>query len=1515
MSMLNEVGRRKTRSLAVILALALVALSVTILLVASGAQLFFNFQTQRQLVADQQQLIAREAANTVAGFVEERFGELDAAAKVGLRGSASPEERKSVLDNLLGLDIAFRQVALLDLQGQELASASRLSQLATGQLSERLGSDALAQVRQGNRQISPVYIDDVTSEPLVIMTVPVTDIFGDPQSMLLAEINLKFMWDLVDRLQVGETGVAYVVNSQGDLLAFSDVSRVLRGENVKNLSQVSEFISNPDGTDETEADTFKGITGATVTGTYAPLGTPDWAVVIELPIAEAYREVVRGGVIGLIVILVMAILAGLIGAYIARRLAAPLLGLTETATRIASGEMGLRATTMGPSEVVSLAQAFNQMNEQVGTLLETVQARSAELEERGRELEASQRVTFAASERATPDEMLDLVVNLIRDQFDLYHAQVYMVDEAQQVAVLRQSTGYAGRQLLQRKHRIPLEATSLVTRAIHTGEPVLVDDVQADPNFLANPLLPDTRSELVVPLKRENQVIGVLDAQDRTAGRFNPGTIALFQTMTDQVAILFENSELLQRVTDQTEVLSVFTTQLRTAADIARRLGTILDSEQLLQEVVELIQSRFGLYHAHIYLLDAETNVLKLSTGSGEVGRVLRERGHSIPMDAEKSLVARAARAGSTVLVADTALEADFMPNPLLPQTRSELSLPLVVGNTPLGVLDLQDDQAGRFTEAERDTFGTLAGLIATAIQNARLFERQRESERAIQQSEAQQRLILESTPTPTLVTTVDGRILYANPQVGELFGMPLEDFMQRGVASLYYNPADRQEFLRVMEQEGRARNFEIRFKKADGSSIWTLLNTEPITYAGEPAMLNGIYDITERRQAEERVRIFQSLAENAADGITMVDFEGKIFYANRAAYDILGFDFEQQDLMGASLAALADESEREVQAQAIQHIMTEGGSWSGEGQARRKDGSPFDIAVAMFAVLNTAGRPISLAAIFRDVTEGKRAQVALQESEQRLSEALNIAQMGYWTLDIATNTFTFNDQYYKAILNTTAEEVGGYALAAEEFAQRFVVPEDAPLVAENARLAIESPDPDFQIQFESRNLTADGEEVWTTIWTTAERDAEGRTIGMRGVSQVITERKQAEAEIEKRASELQTVAEVSTAASTILEPDRLLGRVVELTKANFGLYHAHIYLIDEADESLVLAAGAGEAGQQMLAQGWQIAVDSATSLVARAFRTRQGVIANDVRAAPDFLPNPLLPDTRSELAVPLIVGEQVLGVLDVQSDQVGHFTQQDVTIQTTLAGQIATAVENARLFQETRQVDRLKSEFLANMSHELRTPLNSIIGYVQLLLMDLEGEIPEDSYEDMKSVETNSQHLLNLINDVLDLARIEAGRMELHMEHIDLPNLLDIVKSNNAGLFIDSPLTFSVEAEPDLPQIYADQIRITQVLNNLISNAFKFTETGGIIMRAYSVDDEICIAIEDTGIGIAEKDLDMVFERFRQVDGSFTRRAEGTGLGLSITRLLVELHGGRLTVQSKLGEGSTFIVHLPVAD
>jgi anti-anti-sigma regulatory factor/HAMP domain-containing protein len=391
---------RTSRSLTATLAIAFLALSVVVLLIASSLEMYFNFQTQREIVASKQQLIAQDAANTVTSFIQERYSVLESAVKLGNPASASQEEQKRVLESLLGLEPAFRQLVLLDSQEQELAKASRLSQAASGQLTDRVGSDLFAQTRQGKRYISPVYIDEVTSEPLVIMAVPATDAFGDFQGTLMAEVNLKFMWDLVDRLEIGETGLAYVVDRQGNLIAFGDIARVLRGENVSHLKEVGEFVNSPSPVDETGAGLSTGINGAAVFGTYVPLGTPDWAVVTELPVVEAYRGVIRGVAISLGVMLAVAMLAGLIGVNMARRLAVPLLNLTETATRIAEGEMDLQAAIEGPTEVASLAGAFNNMTGQLREMLRKEEERAAERERLQQEVIEAQKQ--AIQELSTP---------------------------------------------------------------------------------------------------------------------------------------------------------------------------------------------------------------------------------------------------------------------------------------------------------------------------------------------------------------------------------------------------------------------------------------------------------------------------------------------------------------------------------------------------------------------------------------------------------------------------------------------------------------------------------------------------------------------------------------------------------------------------------------------------------------------------------------------------------------------------------------------------------------------------------------------------------------------------------------------------------------------------------------------------------------------------------------------------------------------------------------------------------
>lgn len=408
----------------------------------------------------------------------------------------------------------------------------------------------------------------------------------------------------------------------------------------------------------------------------------------------------------------------------------------------------------------------------------------------------------------------------------------------------------------------------------------------------------------------------------------------------------------------------------------------------------------------------------------------------------------------------------------------------------------------------------------------------------------------------------------------------------------------------------------------------------------------------------------------------------------------------------------------------------------------------------------------------------------------------------------------------------------------------------------------------------------------------------------------------------EKRASELETVAVISTTASTTLDPDELLQAVVDLTKARFNLYHAHVYLTDESWNTLLLAAGAGEIGRHMVMAGHAIPISAEKSLVARATRERAPLIVNDALAQSDFLPNPYLPDTRSEMAVPMISGDKVVGVFDIQSTVVGNFTQDDANIFTTLALQVAVALQNARLYQEQsatvaqlRELDRLKSSFLANMSHELRTPLNSILGFSDVMLEELDGPLTDNMRVDLGLIYKNGQHLLHLINDVLDMAKIESGKMNLSVEKFNLLEIIEEVTSitstfaseKNLSLFIDSASDREVE-------IKADKIRLRQVMINLVNNAIKFTEKGKISIHVAREENNVLITVKDTGIGIPMELLESIFQEFTQVDTSTTRKAGGTGLGLPISRRLIEMHGGRLWAESSGidGEGSTFYVFLP---
>jgi len=284
-------------------------------------------------------------------------------------------------------------------------------------------------------------------------------------------------------------------------------------------------------------------------------------------------------------------------------------------------------------------------------------------------------------------------------------------------------------------------------------------------------------------------------------------------------------------------------------------------------------------------------------------------------------------------------------------------------------------------------------------------------------------------------------------------------------------------------------------------------------------------------------------------------------------------------------------------------------------------------------------------------------------------------------------------------------------------------------------------------------------------------------------------------------------------------------------------------------------------------------------------------------------------------------MGDQVIGVLDILSTKEDDFDTDDVSVLQTVANQITIALENARTYvtereaaKRLRELDQSKRRFLVNMSHELRTPLTNIIGFSRLMLKGIDGPLGERQREDTQIIYHNGEHLLGLINDLLDISHIEAGLMELQFREVNLADLINSVMATASALVRDKDVELEQKVPSDLPKVHADAARIRQVLLRLLTNAAKFTEQGAITVRAWSADGQVLVSVSDTGAGIPQEDFGRIFEQFEQGSLENGRRPDGAGLGLALSKEFVEMHGGRIWVESEMGVGSRFTFSLPLS-
>jgi signal transduction histidine kinase len=430
--------------------------------------------------------------------------------------------------------------------------------------------------------------------------------------------------------------------------------------------------------------------------------------------------------------------------------------------------------------------------------------------------------------------------------------------------------------------------------------------------------------------------------------------------------------------------------------------------------------------------------------------------------------------------------------------------------------------------------------------------------------------------------------------------------------------------------------------------------------------------------------------------------------------------------------------------------------------------------------------------------------------------------------------------------------------------------------------------------------------------------------------------------QIQRRAIQLATTVEVSQAATSILEPDELLREVVQLVHDSFAYSYVGIYILNDEDGRAVLqeATGGGEKVTTVKANPVPVGDGSAVGQAAltgepcivrwNARWNAQRVGESTGRQSGEAVsqrggnegegPCPYGATLRAEAALPLRMGEQMIGVLDILSTEEEDFDADDVSALQNVANQITIALENARAYAVEREaakrlleLERSKRRFLSNMSHELRTPLTNIIGFSRLMLKGIDGPLTEHMQNDMQIIYNNGQHLLGLINDLLDISHIEAGMMELEFREVNLSDLIHSVMATASALVRDKDIELHQEIAPSLPLVQADASRIRQVLLRLLANAAKFTEQGAITVRSWTAGEQVLVSVSDTGVGIPPEDQERIFQQFEQGSLENVRQLYGTGLGLALSKEFVEMHGGEIRVESRVGEGSTFTFSLPL--
>ena len=1040
----------------------------------------------------------------------------------------------------------------------------------------------------------------------------------------------------------------------------------------------------------------------------------------------------------------------------------------------------------------------------------------------------------------------------------------------------------------------------LECRPIHVHNVLDADAARDYPESAAGYRDAGWRTTLSVPLVREGVAMGAITIRRTDVRPFTAKQIKLLETFADQAVIAIENVRLFKELEARNRDLTEALEQKTATAEILRVISSSPNDLRPVFDTILANAARLCDAHRGALLLfrdGALETAAELGTPASlsEVQKTpYRPKPHS------HSLLARVVVERRPIYMSDLVAGRAYQERDprvvagVEAGSRSMLAVPLLKEDVLVGVITIHRPETGPFSDEHIALLETFADQAVIAIENVRLFQELEQRNAALTEALEQQTAtseilrVISSSPSdvqPVFDAISKSAVALCDAQNGtvirfdgQLIHVAAHDNVSSEMSHIF-----RRSFPRAPNS-----------RSALGRSIMTRTVVHVPDLAG-----NSEYEASD--PSTRTVLAVPMLKDGSAIGaIGVARVVAKPFTDNQIALlqtfaDQAVIAIENARLLHELQAKNADLTESLEQQTATSEIL------------RVISSSPTHIQPVLDALAESAARLCRSVDCNIFLLDGDRLVLRARYG------ATHAEAVGGFAIPLVRGTVggrTVLERRTVHVVDLLAEtdEFPQAQQNARRFGFRTML--SVPLIREGAALGV------IQLRRTEVNPFTDRQaELLKTF-------ADQAVIAIENV-RLFNELEARTTQLTRSVDELTALGEISRALSSTLDLETVLTTIATRASQLAGTDSVSVYEYDEATESFHWRATAN-LDEEVAAVARRTPISRGVGAQGRMAVTRAPVQIPDI-AATDAYQGPLrdvllLTGTRAVLAVPLLRDDRLVGGLTVNKKTPGEFPPEVVELLKTFATQSALAIQNARLFREIeekgRQLEvasRHKSQFLANMSHELRTPLNAILGYTELISDSIYGEVPERMREVLERVDKSGRHLLGLINDILDLSKIEAGQLTLALGPYSMDGVAQTVATQVGALAAEKQLGFELVMADDLPIGQGDERRLTQVLLNLIGNAIKFTEVGKVVVRVARSGDAYVVSVTDTGPGIAEADREKIFEEFQQADTTRAKAKGGTGLGLAISRRIVEMHGGRLWVESSLGEGSTFSFTVPV--